>query len=147
MGLDGTFKLTLPEGDYGMSLHEPPGFRLTEITYAGVNLMKEQATFRANDRMELRVRLVAPTTRVIGDRALTSRCVSCTPPPYPSLARTARVADTVTLEIVVAKDGTVADVKIIRGHQLLRQAALDAVLKWVFQSEGSGTISIVFADE
>jgi protein TonB len=60
-------------------------------------------------------------------------CLSCPQPTFPSLAKTAVVSDTVVLSVVVEKDGNVRDVRVTRGHQLLQQAAVDAVRRWRFK--------------
>jgi len=51
-------------------------------------------------------------------------------PPYPRLARQARIAGTVTLKAVVADDGTLDDIAVISGHPLLVESSLDTVRKW-----------------
>jgi protein TonB len=53
-------------------------------------------------------------------------------PVYPKIALDARVADVVILEAVIAEDGAVGAVKVLRGHPLLNQAAIDAVRQWRF---------------
>lgn len=53
-------------------------------------------------------------------------------PPYPVLARQTRIQGTVHLLGIVAKDGRVQNLRVIDGHPLLRQAALDAVSQWVY---------------
>jgi protein TonB len=54
---------------------------------------------------------------------------------YPELARAARVSDTVVMSVIVGKDGTVQEVRVIRGHQLLRQAAVDTVKQWRYKPQ------------
>lgn len=54
-------------------------------------------------------------------------------PVYPALARQARVSGTVELLGVLATDGRIHELKVLRGHPLLINAALDAVRQWVFQ--------------
>lgn len=54
-------------------------------------------------------------------------------PIYPPLAITARVQGTVHLVGVIAKDGTIRDLKVIDGSPLLVRAALDAVRQWIYQ--------------
>jgi protein TonB len=71
----------------------------------------------------------------VGGDVLQANCIKCPAPEYPSLARTARVSDTVVLTAVVSKDGTVKYVRVIRGHQLLQQAALDAVRQWRYKPQ------------
>ena len=54
-------------------------------------------------------------------------------PAYPSLAVQARVQGTVVLQAVIAKDGTVRDLRVVSGHPLLVQAALEAVQLWRYK--------------
>jgi len=54
-------------------------------------------------------------------------------PVYPPLARQARIQGTVRLEAEISKDGTIENLKVISGHPLLIQAALDAVKQWRYQ--------------
>ena len=53
-------------------------------------------------------------------------------PVYPSLARAAGVEGIVILEAVIAEDGTVRDVRVLRSVQLLDDAAAEAVRQWRF---------------
>ena len=54
-------------------------------------------------------------------------------PIYPSVALRARVQGQVIVEAVTDIYGRVARVKLINGHPLLNNAALDAVKRWVYQ--------------
>jgi protein TonB len=54
-------------------------------------------------------------------------------PTYPSIAVQARVQGTVVLQAVIAKDGTVQDLRVISGHPLLVRAALEAVQLWRYK--------------
>ena len=53
-------------------------------------------------------------------------------PQYPSIAQSARVSGTVVLEAVIAEDGRVEDVRVLRSIRLLDDSALDAVRQWRF---------------
>jgi periplasmic protein TonB len=55
-------------------------------------------------------------------------------PVYPSVARAARAQGTVLLEAIIAKDGSVKDVRVTRSVPLLDQAALDAVRGWRYSA-------------
>jgi protein TonB len=55
------------------------------------------------------------------------------PPVYPKLARQARVAGTVVLEAIVTAEGKVAEIKVVSGHPLLVQAAIDCVKQWEYE--------------
>lgn len=53
-------------------------------------------------------------------------------PVYPPLARAARVEGLVILEAVIAEDGSVRDIRVLRSVQLLDAAAEEAVREWRF---------------
>ena len=66
---------------------------------------------------------------------------------YPELARKMNITGTVKLEVVVAPNGTVKEAKVVGGHPLLANAALDAVRKWRFEpaaGETSGVVNFKF---
>lgn len=52
------------------------------------------------------------------------------------------------LDATIDSDGSVSDVKVVSGHQLLVQAAVDAVKRWKYESgDGKSTqsVSVEFA--
>jgi protein TonB len=53
-------------------------------------------------------------------------------PPYPALAKAARVAGDVELECVVGVDGHIQEVKVKSGIPLLARAAVEAAWQWVY---------------
>jgi protein TonB len=59
--------------------------------------------------------------------------VSFVQPTYPPLARQARIQGVVILDAVIAKDGSVDELKVISGHPLLTGAAIDAVKQWKYK--------------
>jgi protein TonB len=54
-------------------------------------------------------------------------------PVYPPLARTTRTQGIVVLEAVISKNGSIDSLRVISGHPLLTQAALDAVQQWRYR--------------
>jgi protein TonB len=54
-------------------------------------------------------------------------------PVYPRLAQQTRVQGVVVLEAVIARDGSVKGLRLISGHPLLNQAAVDAVQQWLYR--------------
>jgi TonB family protein len=75
------------------------------------------------------------------------RAKSRVQPVYPELARKMNLSGTVKVEVVVAPNGTVKDAKVVGGHPVLANAALDAVRKWRFEPaamESSGVVDFKF---
>jgi periplasmic protein TonB len=54
-------------------------------------------------------------------------------PSYPEQARRAGLQGSVVLRAWIGRDGTIRDVKLIRGSLLLGQAAYQAVRQWRYQ--------------
>jgi TonB family protein len=54
-------------------------------------------------------------------------------PDYPAAARPAKLQGVIVLEVVVRKDGSVADVHALNGPEVLAQAATDALRWWRFE--------------
>jgi protein TonB len=69
----------------------------------------------------------------LGGNVLHGKLVHLVKPAYPPLARAARVSGTVRLEAIVGKDGRVRSLRLVSGHPLLAQAAIDAVRQWVYR--------------
>lgn len=55
------------------------------------------------------------------------------PPAYPPLAQQARVQGPVVLDVVIGTDGSVTEVRVISGHPMLVQSAVDAVKQWKYK--------------
>jgi protein TonB len=54
-------------------------------------------------------------------------------PPYPPLAKQARISGTVRLTAIIGRDGAIERLQLISGHPLLAQAAIEAVKQWVYR--------------
>ncbi len=75
------------------------------------------------------------------------RAKSKVQPVYPELARKMNISGTVKIEVVVAPNGSVKDARVVGGHPVLANAALDAARKWRFEpaaGESSGVIDFKF---
>ncbi len=68
----------------------------------------------------------------VGGSVMESRLIRKVDPQYPKLAHKARVEGSVLLELMVDENGSVAGTKVIQGHPLLTQAAVDAVRQWKY---------------
>jgi protein TonB len=73
---------------------------------------------------------VAP--RRAGGEIREPRRIHGAPPPYPDLARRARVEGKVVLECVIDERGRVRDLRVVSGHPLLADAAAEAVGAWIY---------------
>jgi TonB family protein len=54
-------------------------------------------------------------------------------PEFPKIARDAGARGAVELEAVIGTDGHVKSVKVLSGHAMLRKAASDAVMQWLYK--------------
>lgn len=77
----------------------------------------------ANDssptRVHLRANVIQPETKVT--------------PVYPMEAKKNRVTGKVVLDAIIAKDGSVANLRVVSGPSALQQSALDAVRQWHYK--------------
>jgi len=76
---------------------------------------------------------VTPQRIRVGGNVQAANLINQVRPVYPPLAKQARISGTVELSAIIGKDGRVQDLKVVRGHPLLVQAALDAVKQWVYK--------------
>jgi TonB family protein len=60
-------------------------------------------------------------------------------PSYPELARRMKIAGVVKVQIKVAPNGSVKDARLIGGHPVLADAALDAARKWRYETRSQET--------
>lgn len=66
---------------------------------------------------------------------------------YPEIARHMNLGGVVRLQVTVAANGSVKNARLIGGHPLLANAALDAIKKWRFEAgpaESSGVVQFRF---
>jgi len=75
----------------------------------------------------------APQRIVLGGQVLLGKLTHRVEPIYPRIAIQARIAGEVRLDAVVGTDGRVHELRVLSGHPMLVQAAVDAVRQWIFQ--------------
>ena len=68
----------------------------------------------------------------VGGNVQSSKLLHRVEPKYPELAKRARIQGIVLLQVTVGETGDVVDIKIIRGHPLLNDAAVSAVQQWKY---------------
>ncbi len=79
-------------------------------------------------------------------------CIHRVDPPYPPLARAARVQGDVVLQAIIDKDGNIKDLQLISGHPMLVPPAIEAVKQWRYKPyllngnpvEVETTITVIF---
>ena len=54
-------------------------------------------------------------------------------PNYPPLAKQARIQGAVVLQATIGKDGNIQNLRVLSGHPMLTQSALDAVRQWKYK--------------
>jgi protein TonB len=69
----------------------------------------------------------------VGGNIKEPRIVKLVPPTYPPLAVKARVSGLVVLEATLTAEGTVEEIRVISGHPLLINAAIECVKQWVYE--------------
>jgi len=69
----------------------------------------------------------------VGGIVSAARLIYQPKPEYPEIAKMTRTEGVVEFEAVIGKDGTIEELKVLRGHPLLVKAALDAVRRWRYQ--------------
>jgi TonB family protein len=83
--------------------------------------------------MLLTLVLAVSESRVLpGQEDQGARLASAPPARYPLTAKAAGIVGKVILKAVIGKDGTMQSLRVIKGPNELRQAALDAVAKWKY---------------
>jgi TonB family protein len=84
---------------------------------------KSEAVTRSRNPQRIRV----------GGNVIATNLISQVKPIYPTLAKETRVEGMVILEAEIDKDGSIENLKVISGHPLLVQAAIDAVKQWRYK--------------
>jgi TonB family protein len=76
----------------------------------------------------------ASGTRVtVGEKVQEANLINRVMPTYPSLAKATRIQGDVVLAVVIGKDGTVQEIKVVSGHPLLIPAAMAAAKQWTYK--------------
>ena len=69
----------------------------------------------------------------IGGRLEQPKQISRTEPNYPLLARSARVQGVVEIEGMINEEGRIEQIKVVTGHPMLNDAAVECVRKWKYK--------------
>jgi TonB family protein len=88
-----------------------------------------ESSFQKNGKTMERLR---PQARVPAD-VMEKLVIHRVDPDYPAAARPARLQGVIMLDVVVGRDGSVADVHALNGPEVLAQAAMEALRWWRFE--------------
>jgi protein TonB len=69
----------------------------------------------------------------VGGLVHMARLVHRVDPVYPIIARQARISGAVELTGVIGTDGHIRELRVVKGHPFLANAALEAVRQWVYE--------------
>jgi protein TonB len=101
--------------------------------------------------------VVAPqkpkTPTPISSGVMSGLLIEKTAPPYPIIAKEARIQGTVVLQATISRSGTIENLRAVGGPAMLQQAALDAVKSWRYRPylldgvpiEVETTVNVVFS--
>jgi TonB family protein len=78
-----------------------------------------------------------------GQGEMTRKVKIKTPAVYPDLARRMSITGVVKVQVTVAPNGTVKNAKLVGGHPVLANAALDAIRKWKYEASNEETTGVV----
>jgi len=74
-----------------------------------------------------------PKKLTVSGGVLQGKAINKVQPPYPPIAKAARAAGAVQVQVTISEDGRVIEAAVMTGHPLLRDAALQAARRWTFQ--------------
>jgi len=86
-----------------------------------------------NGRAQSVVAAASPRPPVISSGVAVGMLIQKTAPVYPPIAKSARVSGIVELHATIGANGAVKNVYAVKGPEMLRQAALDAVRNWRYK--------------
>ena len=132
IGVDGGVLEATPKSAEGL---------LVDAAVAAVRQWRYQQTFLNGQPVE--VATTVTVNFVLDDQGqevalirgadMGQRLVHRVAPVYPVAAKHARIQGVVRLEAYIAKDGTIKSLRVVMGHPLMVQAALDAVRQWRYE--------------
>jgi periplasmic protein TonB len=94
----------------------------------------------------------APISLSVSSGVMAGNLLVKTLPQYPAIPRVAHIQGTVVLQATISKSGSIQNLRVISGHPMLQQAAMDAVRSWRYKPyllngepvEVETTINVVF---
>jgi TonB family protein len=85
----------------------------------------------------------AQNTQNVQNEEMVRRAKTKVQPSYPELAHKMNSSGVVKIEVTVAPNGTVKEARVVGGHPVLAQSALDAAKRWRFEPAASDSTGII----
>jgi TonB family protein len=64
-------------------------------------------------------------------------------PPYPEVAKKMHLTGTVKVQVVIGPDGMIKETKVVGGHPVLVEAALETLKMWKFAPANAETTTVL----
>jgi protein TonB len=78
-------------------------------------------------------KIAAPQKVRISSGVATGNLINKVQPQYPMIAKQARITGAVVLQATISKGGNIENLKVVSGHPMLINAAMDAVRQWRYR--------------
>lgn len=78
-----------------------------------------------------------------GQEEITRKLKTKVAPAYPDLARRMNITGVVKVQVTIANNGSVKNTKLVGGHPVLANAALEALKKWRYEPASEETTGVV----
>ncbi len=78
-----------------------------------------------------------------GQEEITRKLKSKVAPSYPDLARRMNITGVVKVQVTIANNGSIKNTKVIGGHPVLANAAMEALKKWRYEPANEETTGVV----
>lgn len=126
--------VTVPRSIDAAADTAPPTANLGEIAKLGPGTAEHIGDGGGAGTALIATAKVAPPGRVrVSAGVVRANCISCPQPTYPAVARAVHQSGTVVLDAVISKAGTIENLQVLSGPQLLQRAAMDAVRNWRYK--------------
>jgi TonB family protein len=83
------------------------------------------------------------TPVAVGQEEISRKVKEKVAPEYPELARRMKITGVVKIQITVAPNGTVKNIKLVGGHPILANVAMETIKKWRYEPASVETTGIV----
>ncbi|HXE91333.1 MAG TPA: energy transducer TonB [Terriglobales bacterium] len=83
-----------------------------------------------------------PQRMVVSAGVTAGQLIHRVQPVYPKIALLAGIEGTVVLHAIISKTGTIESLRVVSGHPMLQQAAVDAVQQWRYRPFFLGSVPV-----